>query len=99
VEKMAPEMQINSEVWAEAYFNVKGRLADVLVTEATNRAMGLEAPSPPPPVSEKPRVFTTGELQVVEGLGVTTAMYADAEKKLNDGFQPFTVDNRRKVNG
>ena len=95
VEQLPPLQQVNSEIWAEAYYNVRGRMTDTLVTEARNRALGLEPPSPPPPAPAKARTFTEGELSVIEGCGITTEMYADAENKLASGYQPFTTDNRR----
>jgi hypothetical protein len=96
VEAMPPLMQINSEVWNEAYFNVVGRMSTTLMQEVRNRALGLEPPSPPPTAPEKARVFTEDETRVISGLGVTPQMYADAEKKLETNHQPFTTDTRRK---
>lgn len=95
VDQLPAAQQINSEIWSEAYYNVRGRMTDTLVTEARNSALGLEPPSAPPPPAAKPRVFTPGEQAVIEGCGITQEMYADAENKLAVGYQPFTTDNRR----
>jgi hypothetical protein len=95
VQTLPPAQQVNASIWTEAYYNVRGRMTDTLVTEARNRALGLEAPSPAPPVAAKPRTFTDGELKVIEGCGITPQMYADAEQKLDSGYHPFTTDNRR----
>lgn len=95
VESMPPAQQINAEIWTEAYYNVRGHMTDTFITEARNSALGLEAPSAPPPPAPKPRVFTSSELSVIEGCGITPEMYTDAETKLQTGYQPFTTDNRR----
>jgi hypothetical protein len=95
VESLPAAQQINSEIWSEAYYNVRGRMTDTFITEARNIALGLEPPSAPPPPAAKPRVYTPGELSVIEGCGITPEMYADAETKLQTGYQPFTTDNRR----
>jgi hypothetical protein len=95
VNTLPPAQQVNSSIWTEAYFNVRGRITDTLITEARNRALGLEIPSPAPPAAAKPRTFTDGELKVIEGCGITPEMYADSENKLESGYHPFTTDNRR----
>jgi hypothetical protein len=97
MKQLSADLQIDSAVWSETYFNVRGRMTDTLVNEAHNRALGLEPVSPPPTAPTPPRVFTSGEIDVVEGMGITTEMYADAEKKLESNYQPFTTDNRRRA--
>jgi hypothetical protein len=95
VEKLEPGLQIQADIWAETYYNVRGRMTDTLVTEARNTALGLEPPSPPITAPPKERTFTSDELSVIEGCGITPAMYVDADDKLTKGYQPFTTDNRR----
>lgn len=96
MDQMNPLQKVNSAVWEEAYFNVRGRMTDTLVTEARRSALGLEQPAPPPAAPTPPRSYTSDEMRVIEGLGVTSEMYGDTEKKLADNFQPFTTDNRNQ---
>ncbi len=95
VESLPLDQQINKDVWQEAYYNVRGHATDTLIDEARRSALGLEPPSPPPVAPPKPREYNADEANIIDRLGITKDMYADAEKKLATGFQPFTTDNRR----
>jgi hypothetical protein len=97
MDNLPADQQMNARVWEEAYYNVRGHITDTLISEARNRALGLESAPPPTPPPVKPRQLDSAEMRVCEGCGIDTEAYIKAEERLNAGYQPFTVDNRRRI--
>lgn len=100
IAKCDPAAQMDSSLWTMAYNEALGRnLATIQSEEAaaelSRQSASAEGVSNGSTAPEVPRILSSRELQICEGLNITPDQFRRGEKNLAVNKFPVTLDNRR----